>query len=152
MSQGVIIWRRVLTSSRRVVIQSFTVCSLSHPSSHSWSEFLMWINMQGTKHEEVYAFLISLSKIQVQLHASFHRFTNSVRFFMNIFLMKKPFQLKSHQYPVWMTQKRRKSDFRELTFNKISWGYCLRTPLHVWACAFGACLRGQSVFILHVWN
>ena len=30
-SQGVIIWRRVLTS-RRVVIQSFTVCSFSHPS------------------------------------------------------------------------------------------------------------------------
>ena len=36
--------------------------------------------------------------------------------------MKKTFQLKSRQYPVWITQKQRKGDFGELTFNKISWG------------------------------
>ena len=43
------------------------------------------------------------------------------------------------RYPVWMTQKSRKGDFRELKSKKFQGGTCHRTPLE--ACSFGACLR-----------
>ena len=69
----------------------------------------------------------------------------SVRFFIiNIFLIKKTFQVEiwkmdwtnalseenwTGQYPIWMTQKPRKGDLRELKSKKFPGGAWPRTPL-----------------------
>ena len=47
---------------------------------------------------------------------------------------------------VWMTQKPRKGNFRELKSKKLHGGACPRTPLE--PCAFGARLGNRSPFIL----
>ena len=72
----------------------------------------------------------------------------SVTFFItNIFLIIKILsRLESGQYPVWMTMKSRKGDFKEWKSKKFPGGARLRTPLE--ACAFGARLGNRSVFIL----
>ena len=88
----------------------------------------------------------------------------SVRFFViDIFLInnKKNFPRwgasskvnGTNQYPVWMTQKPRKGDFRGLKSKKPPGEACPRTPLK--ACAFGAHLGNRSVLLLDprlVWN
>ena len=72
----------------------------------------------------------------------------SATFFMtNIFLIIKTLsRLESGQYPVWMTMKSRKGDFKEWKSKKFPGGARLRTPME--ACAFGARLGNRSVFIL----
>ena len=81
----------------------------------------------------------------------------SVRFFViDIFLInnKKNFPRLgasskvngTNQYPVWMTQRPRKGDFRSLKSKKAQREACPRTPLK--ACAFGAHLGNRSVFLL----
>ena len=68
-------------------------------------------------------------------------------FITNIFLIIKTLsRLESGQYPVWMTMKSRKGDFKEWKSKKFPGGARLRTPLE--ACAFGARLGNRSVFIL----
>ena len=61
------------------------------------------------------------------------------------FLMKK-FYFKSGQYPVWMTQKPRKGDFRKLKSKKFHCGASPGPLLE--ACALDARLQNRSVFIL----
>ena len=67
-----------------------------------------------------------------------------VRFFIiNIFLIIKTLSnLKSDQYPIWMTQKPGKGDLKA----KFPGWACPQTALEV--CAFDACWGNQSVFIL----
>ena len=60
---------------------------------------------------------------QVRIHTGFHRFTEIGQSFHNIFLIRKGFLSckasskanETGQYPVWMTQKPRKRDLRELS-------------------------------------
>ena len=74
---------------------------------------------------------------------------NSVKFFVEKYICnndkKKLSKLKSGQYPVWMTQKPKKGDFRELK-SKTFPGKCPRIPLE--ACSFAARLGNRSVFLL----
>ena len=72
----------------------------------------------------------------------------SVTFFItNIFLIIKTLSgLESGQYPVWMTRKSRKGDFKEWKSKTFPGRARLRTPLE--PCAFSARLGNRSVFIL----
>ena len=72
----------------------------------------------------------------------------SVTFFIiNIVLIIKTLpRLESGQYPVWMTMRSRKGDFKEWKSKKFPGGACLRTPLE--ACAFAARSGNRLVFIL----
>ena len=85
------------------------------------------------------------------IHAGSHRFSKIGqilnKLIYNILIKLKLSNLISGQYPVWMTQKPRKTEFGEIKSKNFSKGeHSLDPPLE--ACAFGARLGNRSVFIL----
>ena len=88
------------------------------------------------------------------------RKSDQIFFIVNVLLIKKNFpswnlengwtnasseENGTGQYPVWMTKKHRKRDFREFKSKTFLWEHTPRPPR-----SFGACLGNRSVFILGI--